>query len=713
MAKTFGFLDRVLSAYRSGAAAFEFRSSLENPQTPLSFPAEWLLDIFNGGRTDSGIRVSEMTALQVGTVYACVNIISNGVAGLPYHVFERTIQKQRASKQIAYDHPLYNLLAHEPNPEMTKFTFFKTFLCHCTLWGNGYAEIERDPKTNKIVAIWPRNPARTRPIRNVQPIMLEGDLLPAGTLMYETSEPLRQADHPSPEEHDLNLGRRRIILAEDMLHVPGLSLDGRLGQSTCYLARQIIGLALATEKYGAKFFGNGARPAGILTLPNKIEDKAVENLRRSWAEAHGGENQFKVAVLEQGVKFEKIAATPEEGQMLQTRSYERAEVCSVFNVPLHMVGASEKAGKSNIEQSSIEFVMYCLHPWLEAIELEFRRKLFTNKSGHPAAIFPKFDVRKLMYPDADARSKFYSSGRQWGYLNADDIRELEDMNPIGGKAGSTYWMPTNMQDAEDPTVLGAQATVDFHDKNPEYAPQPPAAPTPAGAASKAAGKPVGKDKVMPAAAGSKASPKSKKQQRSLVGDPLMYVMRHGTTDANLKDIYRGWGPYQLDDEGIQAAQQAAEYLKGRGITMIVTSTLPRHKQTAEIVSKALGNAPIIYDEDLRTLNVGVYTGKKKSEAEDDVQYYLENPDEEIPGGESVSDFQERSNKAFKRAHKTNKVAGPVVVITSRSNIAGLASEGVTGGDIRVAEPGGVYRMDASNNLTLVYGDEISDTLAGT
>src|SRR5208282_4352244 len=309
-----------------------------------------------------------------------------------------------------------------------------------------------------IVALWPRNPARTRPIRILKPLMYEGDLLPAGTLMYETSDQLMDSSSFVVDQNPemMNVGLRRLVLAENMLHVPGLSLDGRLGQSTVWLARQAFGLALATEKYGAKFFGNGARPAGILTLPSKLEDKAIDTLRRSWAEAHGGENQFKIAVLEQGVKYEKIAATPEEGQMLETRKYEREEICAIFGVPAHMVCAQEKGGKSNVEQSSIEFVLYCLHPWLNRLEQELGRKLFSDMGRSAGKYIVKFDTRKLMYPDAAARSTFYSQGKQWGFLNTNMILELEDMNPVEDqKVGETFWQPINMQDAGDPQKLGA------------------------------------------------------------------------------------------------------------------------------------------------------------------------------------------------------------------------------------------------------------------
>jgi HK97 family phage portal protein len=442
------------------AAMREVRSSLENPQTPLNFPAEWLLDIFNGGRTDSGMRVSPLTALQVGTVFACVNLVSDGVATLPFHVYEHLVRGDRYGKRVARDHANYGLLHDEPNEEMTTPVFIKTLMIHCLLWGNGYVEVERD-NGNKIINLWPRNPAKTRPIRLTKPATLEGDTLPTGTLMYETTEGFRggllDEKDANQGQNELSNGKPRVILAEDVIHVPGLSLDGRLGQDVIWLTRQAVGLALASEKYAAKFFGNGARPAGVLEIPQKLDDEAIENLRRSWAEAHGGENAFKTAILEQGVKYTKIASTPNEGQLLETRKYQREEIASLFGVPQHMVAANDKMGKSNVEQSSIEFVLYCLQPWLVRIEKEFGRKLFSRLGRSAGKFFPKFDTRRLLYPDAESRAKFYAAGKQWGFLCSDDILELEDMNPVGGAGGTTYWMPTNMKDASQPNVVPSGA----------------------------------------------------------------------------------------------------------------------------------------------------------------------------------------------------------------------------------------------------------------
>lgn len=709
---------------RAAFTAFEKRSSLENPQVPLSYPAEWLLDIFNGGRTDSGIRVSEMTALQVSTVYACVNIISGAFAALPLTVMEHVIKDNRAGKKRAPKHPLSFILNKEPNAEMTTFTFLKTLMVHDLLWGNAYAEIQRSPVDASIIGLWPRNPARTRAIRLIKPMMYEGDKLPAGTLLFETTESLMYSDSNMANDADnISLGTRRLILAEDMVHVPGLSLDGRVGQGVVWLARQIIGLSLATEKYAAKFFGNGARPAGILTIPGAMEDKAVETLRRSWAEAHGGENKFKVAVLEKGVGFEKIAATPEEGQMLATRNYQDAAICNVFLVPLHMLATSSgKQGKSNVEQNSIEFVQNCLMPWITAYQMELQRKLFPKMGRTANQFFPHFDVRRLLYPDADSRSKFYSSGAQWGYLTTNDIRELEDLNPDESGAGDIYMVQVNMQnkaalvpggaaDGKKPPV--PRAPKPAPGQNPGMPVNPPApAPAPAGKAPAKAKKPI-------------AAKPSKKRSYCVACEsgpclehrasdaPPIYVMRHGTTDANEQDVYRGWGDYKLDDQGRADVAEAAAFMKDRGIRRIVTSTLVRHDETAKIVSNDLGHTLIQRDERFRTLNVGLYTGKKRDEYAAEVEWYLNHPAEKIPGGESLDEFSDRNAAAITEAIATNNTVGPTLVITSRSNIAAWEGAGISGGaDVEVTEPGGIYELK-DGKLVLLFGDVVSDTLAGT
>jgi len=261
-----------------------------------------------------------------------------------------------------------------------------------------------------------------------------------------------------------------------MVHLPGLTLDGRVGQSAVWLARQAIGLALATEKYGSKFFGNGAVPGGVLTHPGHLEDKGRENLRRSWAEAQGGENVHRVAILEEGLKFEAMSGENEKSQFLETRQFQIAEVCRAFNVPPHMIGESKSQNRANTEQIGLEFVMYTLGPWLEEWTQEIKRKLFPKIGRTAGRFFPKFETRALTMPDAESRRNFYATLRQWGLASADDIRELEDWNPLGGTVGTAILWPVNMQEAGTEPV---EQEVPSPDEPPsEPAPDEEEPPTP-------------------------------------------------------------------------------------------------------------------------------------------------------------------------------------------------------------------------------------------
>jgi len=451
-------LQREAEASQYLLRARERRSSLENPQSPLSFPAEWLLDIFNGGRTDSGIRVSELTALQVATVFACVNLISSTIGALPLQVFERLItgEQKRLGKRVAVDHDLHDVLHDEPNPEMTSITFRRTLQLHMLLWGNGYAEVQRDG-ANRIVALWPRNPARCRPYRTAK-----------GLLVYRTTEGIHElvANPEDPDVAMTNDQPERTIFAEDMLHMPGLTLDGRLGSSTIWLSRQVVGLALAAEKYGSKFFANGARPGGVLQVPNALKDVAREQLKRSWAEAQGGENMHRVAVLEQGVQWKETGGKNNEAQFLETRQFQKSEICSIFAVPPHMIGDTEKTNRANTEQIGVEFVNYTLAPWLESWQQELKRKLFPKIGRNASRFFAQFDTRGLKMPDANSRKEFYSAGRQWTFLSPNDIREIEHLNQIDEPWADEYLIPINMGTA------GAPPPAQPAPQNPQQEPKP-------------------------------------------------------------------------------------------------------------------------------------------------------------------------------------------------------------------------------------------------
>jgi len=364
------------------------------------------------GSTSSGKVVNERTAIQTTAVYACVRVLSEAIAALPLQTYRYTSN----GKEKAVDHNLYHLLHNEPNPEMTSFVFRETLMGHLLLWGNAYAQIIRDGR-GKVIALYPLMPDKMTVDRNEK-----GDLI----YIY------------------LKDGMSYVLKSEEVLHIPGLGFDGLVGYSPIAMAKNAIGMAIATEEYGAKFFSNGANPGGVLEHPGVVKDPA--RIRESWNSVYQGTgNAHKVAVLEEGMKFQSIGIPPEQAQFLETRKFQINEIARIYRVPPHMIGDLEKSSFSNIEQQSLEFVMYTLDPWVVRWEQAIVRSLIspTEKKEY----FVKFNVNGLLRGDYQSRMSGYAVGRQNGWLSADDIRELEDMNKLPiGSGGDKYLVNGNMVD---------------------------------------------------------------------------------------------------------------------------------------------------------------------------------------------------------------------------------------------------------------------------
>jgi HK97 family phage portal protein len=442
----------------------EFRTSLENPQTPLSYPAEWLLDIFNGGRTDSGIRVSEMTALQVTTFLVCVQIKAGAIGALDLRIFEKKILADgRVQRKIAHDHDLWDLLTEEPNSEMTSYTLRVTAQAHRMMWGNCFLEIQRDGG-NRPIGIWPRNPSRTKPRRADRNFMIGDELIRAGELFYGTTEGTETVS-PDPENpQGTGWQSERAIAAADMIHVPGLSLDGRVGQEPVQLARNAIGLALATEKFGGKFFGNGAVGMGVFEYPTLMAPEDFERTKRSLQEAYGGENNLRPYLLEAGMKYTPTSVNPTDAQSLETREFQCVEICRLCNVPPHMAGIIAKGNsKGNTEEIGQEFLTFSLRPDLRAFEQEIGRKVLPRatvgrSAGRKFGVF--FDTWPLVVPSANDLRQFISAMIQFGVFAPNDALEKLGMNPLPGEASDSTYLPINIAPADklyaEPALPGAE-----------------------------------------------------------------------------------------------------------------------------------------------------------------------------------------------------------------------------------------------------------------
>lgn len=366
------------------------------------------------GGTTSGKAVTERSAMQMTAVYSCVRILAEAIAGLPLHLYK---YGEDGSKEKATGHPLYALLHDEPNPEMTSFVFRETLMSHLLLWGNAYAQIIRNGKGD-VVALYPLMPNRMKVDRDEH-----------GELYYEYQT--SQDDAHTMKGSVIRLSPR------DVLHVPGLGFDGLVGYSPIAMAKNAIGLAIATEEYGSKFFANGATPGGVLEHPNVVKDP--ERVRSSWNAAFGGSaNANKVAVLEEGMKYTPISISPEQAQFLETRKFQIDEIARIFRVPPHMIGDLEKSSFSNIEQQSLEFVKYTLDPWVCRWEQSMQRALL--KSDEKSAYFLKFNVDGLLRGDYQSRMNGYAVGRQNGWMSANDIRELENLDRISAEDGGDLYL---------------------------------------------------------------------------------------------------------------------------------------------------------------------------------------------------------------------------------------------------------------------------------
>lgn len=389
---------------------FEKRST-----SGLSNPSQWFVDWLSGGKPSlSGVTVNETTALNNTAVFACVRILAETVASLPVITYKKL---SNGGKERATKHPLYKILHDEPNTEMSAFTFYETLMGHLVTWGNAYAEIEWDDM-GRVTGLWPLSPSQTWIERAAD-----------GAIWYHTIRP--------------RTNELVTLPAWRVLHVPGLGFDGIQGYSVIKMNREAIGLAIATEKYGASFFGNGARPGGVLEHPGKLSQEAQDRLRGSWNEMHQGlEKQHRVAILEEGLAYKQIGLPPEDSQFLETRKFQVTEIARMFRVPPHMLADLERATFSNIEHQSIEFVVHTIRPWLVRWEQEIRRKLLSQLEKR--SFFVEFLVDGLLRGDIKSRSEALQIQRQNGIINADEWREIENMNPQEGEQGKKYLVNSAM-----------------------------------------------------------------------------------------------------------------------------------------------------------------------------------------------------------------------------------------------------------------------------
>jgi HK97 family phage portal protein len=373
----------------------------------------FLAELFGAGRPSAtGVTVSAHTAMTSTAVWAAVKLIAGIMAMLPLPVYKKL--KPRG-KVRSPDHAMAPVLNQISNPEMTAFQYRETMMVHLLLWGNHYAAIERNG-AGAVTALWPLNPWATYPQRDIN----------SGKLWYITVLPN---------------GEQRKLPFDQVLHIAGISELGILGLNPTNMNKEAIGIGIALERFCGKFFGNGAKIGGVLEHPGKLSDLAHKRLRESLEDIHVGlENAHKLAILEEGMKFNETMANPEQSQMLGARTFQINEVARMFNLPPHVLGELTRSTNNNIEQQSLELVMYCLGPWCARIEQAINMRCLTGYERE-LGYFTEHLIQGILRGDIKSRYEAYKTAIQNCIMSPNEARECENMNPIDG--GDTYFAPLN------------------------------------------------------------------------------------------------------------------------------------------------------------------------------------------------------------------------------------------------------------------------------
>lgn len=386
-------------------------ASIENPALPLT--SQSLADFLVGPSTDAGVSVTEKSALGLPAVYRAIALIAGTCGGLPLHAYEdRNEIRERLTSPPA--------LIAEPHPDLTTFEWAELIYVHLLGWGNAYLRILRD-QAGTPRELWPIEPARVSVGRTS-----------TGQKVYGIDTGDLSSRERTPATGLLPLTDREV------LHIPGLGYDGVAGMSPIRAARQSLGLAMATEKHGARFFGSGTSLTGVLSSDQRLTVDQAEQVKARWRHANSGpDNAHDIAVLGHGTTFTPISINPKDAQFVETQRFGVSQVARIFGVPPHMLFETDKSTSwgTGIEQQAIGFVTYTLRPWLVRVEQRLSRLLAGSQ-------YVKFSVEGLLRGDTKGRYYSYAVGRNWGWLSVNEIRRLEDLPPVEG--GDTYMQPLNM-----------------------------------------------------------------------------------------------------------------------------------------------------------------------------------------------------------------------------------------------------------------------------
>jgi HK97 family phage portal protein len=373
--------------------------TLEDPAQPL-LPQSALFESLGLGRSDAGVLINEKQAMRITTALACIKIISEDLGTTSHEILQHMPD---GSVRLATNHRLWAILHDQPNRHMTASVFWGALLASMLAWGNGYAWIKRD-RAARVIELVPLESGKTASVR-----------LPTGELKYATTQ--------------TDTGAAVHLDPEDVLHIMYASFDGVNGLSPIQLCKNAFGLALAAEKFGAQFFGNGARATGILTHPGVLEEEAQENIKKSLRELMTGDQALRPIVLEEGMKWQQITIPPNEAQFLTTRQFQRVEIASLYRMAMHLLQDLQRATNNNIEHQSLDHVRYCLRPNAVRIEQEVNRKLLDGP------FIMEHNLNDLQRGDFASQTSGFQTLRNIGVYSANDILKAMRQNPIPSEEG--------------------------------------------------------------------------------------------------------------------------------------------------------------------------------------------------------------------------------------------------------------------------------------
>lgn len=368
---------------------------------------DWLI---SSGGSSTGVTVTETEAMKHAAVFSCVKVISEDVASLPWLVYRRIDEKAR---ERAQKHWLFLLLHRQPNPEMTAFEYKEFMMANLLLWGNHYTFVDRDQK-DRIKGLWPMLPNKMAILRE------------RGELIYR---------------YHLSDNTAVDYLSRDIWHLKGLGSNGITGYSPIRQMAESIGFGIAVQKFGSQFFKNGTRLSGLLKHPGRLTKDVAKRIVTSWQASYSGlENVAKVALLEEGMDWVQLGIPPEDAQFLGSRDFSRSEIAGLYRLAPHKIGDLTHATFSNIEEQNVDHWGGCIHPWVTRLEISADVKLLGPREGYNH--FTEFLMDAKLRGKIEDRYRAYATARQWGWMSANDVRALENQNPI--KGGNVYYMPMNM-----------------------------------------------------------------------------------------------------------------------------------------------------------------------------------------------------------------------------------------------------------------------------